>query len=106
MPVHNATIAATFDEIADLLDIQGANTFRVRAYRNAARTIGELGTDVKMLKERGTALTDIPSVDEDLARKIDEILESGKCGFLERLRKGCLRRSPSSSGSPDWDPSV
>ncbi len=87
MPVHNATIAAIFDEIADLLDIQGANTFRVRAYRNAARTIGELGTDVKKLEERGTALTDIPGIGEDLARKIDEILETGECQFLERLHK-------------------
>ena len=47
MPVVNATISAIFDEIADLLDIQGANPFRIRAYRNAARTIGELGIDVK-----------------------------------------------------------
>jgi DNA polymerase (family X) len=87
MPIHNATIAAIFDEIADLLDIQGANPFRVRAYRNAARTIGELGTDVKTLQERGTALTDIPGIGEDLAKKTMEILETGSCEFLERLRK-------------------
>jgi len=85
--IHNATIASIFEEIADLLDIQGANPFRVRAYRNASRTIGELGTDVKTLLERGTALTDIPGIGEDLARKIDEILRTGKCDFLERLRK-------------------
>jgi len=87
MPVVNATIAAIFDEIADLLDIQGANPFRVRAYRNAARTIGELGTDLKTLAERGTALTDIPGIGEDLSNKIREILGTGKCQFLERLRK-------------------
>jgi len=85
--IHNATIASIFEEIADLLDIQGANPFRVRAYRNASRTIGELGTDVKTLLERGTALTDIPGIGEDLAKKIDEILRTGKCEFLERLRK-------------------
>ncbi len=87
MPVVNATISAIFDEIADLLDIQGANPFRVRAYRNAARTIGELGTDVKTLMERGTALTDIPGIGEDLANKIGEIVATGKCQFLERLQK-------------------
>jgi DNA polymerase (family 10) len=87
MPVVNATIAAIFDEIADLLDIQGANPFRIRAYRNAARTIGELGTDLKTLAERGTALTDIPGIGEDLSNKIREIVETGKCQFLERLRK-------------------
>ena len=87
MAIHNATIASIFEEIADLLDIQGANPFRVRAYRNASRTIGELGTDVKTLLERGTAPTDIPGIGEDLARKINEILATGKCNFLERLRK-------------------
>ena len=39
MPVHNADIARVFDKIPDLLEIQGENPFRVRAYRNAARTI-------------------------------------------------------------------
>jgi DNA polymerase/3'-5' exonuclease PolX len=41
MPVHNAEIATAFDHLADLLEIEGANPFRVRAYRNAARTIGD-----------------------------------------------------------------
>ncbi len=87
MPVHNATIEAIFDEIADLLDIQGANPFRVRAYRNAARTIGDLGTDVKTLMERGTELTEIPGIGEDLAKKIQEIIETGRSEYLERLHK-------------------
>jgi DNA polymerase (family 10) len=87
VPVVNATISAIFDEIADLLDIQGANPFRVRAYRNAARTIGELGTDVKTLMERGTAATDIPGIGEDLANKINEIVQTGHCQFLEKQRK-------------------
>ena len=39
MPVHNADIAAIFEQIAELLELQGANPFRVRAYRNAARTV-------------------------------------------------------------------
>jgi len=87
MPVVNATISAIFDEIADLLDIQGANAFRVRAYRNAARTVGELGTDIKTLVERGTALTDLPGIGEDLANKIREIVETSNCQLLKRLRK-------------------
>ena len=36
MPIANADIAAIFDDIADLLEVQGANVFRVRAYRNAS----------------------------------------------------------------------
>jgi len=87
MPAVNAAISAIFDEIADLLDIQGANPFRVRAYRNAARTVGELGTDLVTLVEQGTALTDIPGIGEDLAKKIEEIVGTGKCEFLERQRQ-------------------
>jgi len=86
VPVHNATVTAIFDEIADLLDIQGANPFRIRAYRNAARTIGELGTDIKTFIERGNDLKDIPGIGEDLASKIREIVQTGRCAALERLR--------------------
>jgi DNA polymerase (family X) len=59
----------------------------VRAYRNAARSIGELGSDVTTLMQRGTTLTDIPGIGEDLAKKIQEIIETGKCEFLERLHE-------------------
>ena len=59
----------------------------MRAYRNAARSIGELGTDVDTLMQRGTTLTDIPGIGEDLAKKIQEIIETGKCEFLERLHE-------------------
>jgi DNA polymerase (family 10) len=44
--MHNAEIAQHFDELADLLEIQGANPFRVRAYRNAARIVGDLAEQV------------------------------------------------------------
>ncbi len=44
--MNNAHIAAVFDEVADLLEFQGANPFRVRAYRNAARTIRDLPESV------------------------------------------------------------
>jgi DNA polymerase (family 10) len=87
MAVTNATIAEIFDEIADLLDIQSANPFRIRAYRNAARTIGDLGTDVKTLMHRGMPLTDIPGIGEDLSNKITEIVNTGSCEFLKRLEK-------------------
>jgi len=87
MPVHNADIAAIFDEIADLLEIQGANPFRVRAYRNAARTVGEFGRDLATLIRKNQDLPKIPGIGEDLDRKIHEIASTGECGFLERLHK-------------------
>ncbi|MBI4293136.1 MAG: DNA polymerase/3'-5' exonuclease PolX [Betaproteobacteria bacterium] len=87
MPVHNADIARVFEEIADLLDIEEANPFRVRAYRNAARTLGELRLDVTAtLRERGE-LPKLPGIGEDLGNKIREIVETGTCGLLDRLRK-------------------
>ncbi|MFZ5594986.1 MAG: DNA polymerase/3'-5' exonuclease PolX [Pseudomonadota bacterium] len=87
MPIHNADIAAIFEEIANLLEIQGANLFRVRAYRNAARTVGDLGRDIKTLLEKGEDLTNLPGIGEDLAGKIKEIVDTGKCSMLDKLHK-------------------
>ena len=87
MPIHNADIAAAFEEIADLLEIQGANPFRVRAYRNAARTVGELGRNVAAMLEDGRELPKLPGIGADLAAKIHEIAETGKCSLLERLHR-------------------
>ena len=87
MPVHNADIAALFEEIADRLEIQGANPFRIRAYRNAARTLGELPREARSLLEKGEDLTRLPGIGDDLAAKIREIVDSGHCSLLDRLRR-------------------
>jgi DNA polymerase (family 10) len=74
--------------MGDLLEIQGANTFRVRAYRNASRTIRDLHeqlADVAADPERD--LDDIPSIGKDLAAKIRTLLDTGKLPQLEDLRK-------------------
>ena len=86
MPIHNADIAAIFEEIADLLEIQEANPFRIRAYRNAARTLGELSQDVRVLVEKGDDLKRLPGIGDDLSARIREIVATGHCSFLERLR--------------------
>ncbi|MDF9393324.1 MULTISPECIES: DNA polymerase/3'-5' exonuclease PolX [Methylococcus] len=87
MPIHNADIAAIFEEIADLLEIEGANVFRVRAYRNAARTLQELGRDVRAMLQKGEDLTALPGIGDDLAGKIREIAETGRCAALDKLHK-------------------
>lgn len=87
MPVHNADIAAIFEEIADLLEIESANVFRVRAYRNAARTLQELGKDVRTMVEKGDELTKLPGIGDDLANKIREIVETGHCSMLDKLHQ-------------------
>ena len=87
MPVHNADIAGTFEEIADLLDISDANPFRIRAYRNAARIVGEPQLDISAAIGRGEDLPKLPGIGEDLSNKIREIVTTGRCALLERLRK-------------------
>jgi DNA polymerase (family 10) len=86
MPIKNQAIAAVFDEIGDRLAIQGENDFRVRAYSNAARVLQGFGPDLREMVERGDDLTEIPGIGTDLAKKIREIVETGKCAFLEKLR--------------------
>ena len=87
MPRHNADIAAIFEEIADLLEIQGANPFRIRAYRNAVRILGELSEDVATMLDKGEDLTRLPGIGNDLAAKIKEIVSIGHCSLLDRLHK-------------------
>lgn len=86
MPIHNADIAAIFEEIAELLEIQDANPFRVRAYRNGARMIGELGREAAAIIESGQELPKIPGIGADLLAKIHEIVDTGHCHFLDELR--------------------
>ncbi|MDE2341834.1 MAG: DNA polymerase/3'-5' exonuclease PolX [Betaproteobacteria bacterium] len=87
MPVHNADIAAAFENIADLLEIQGANPFRIQAYRNAARTFAELPHEARELLAAGDDLTRLPGIGDDLAGKARELVDTGHCGVLDRLRK-------------------
>jgi DNA polymerase (family 10) len=87
MPVHNADIAAIFEEIADLLEIRNENPFRIRAYRNAARQVEGMGVALTDMVARGEDLTELPGIGADLAAKIQEIVETGHCQALEKLRK-------------------
>jgi DNA polymerase (family 10) len=83
----NADIAAAFEQIADLLELQDANPFRVRAYRNAARIVGEFKTDLAALAAAGQPLPKLPGIGPDLDAKIHEIAASGHLALLDRLRK-------------------
>jgi DNA polymerase (family 10) len=85
--MHNADIAAIFEEIADLLEIEGDNPFRIRAYRNAARTLCDLGHEVTTMLEQGEDLTELPGIGTDLAAKIAEIVATGTTPLLGKLCK-------------------
>jgi DNA polymerase (family 10) len=84
--MENLEIARIFDEVADLLEIQGANPFRVRAYRNAARTVQTLAVPVaSLLKKDPKALEALPGIGKDLAGKIQTIVETGELPLLKEL---------------------
>ena len=87
MAVHNADIAAVFEEIADLLEIQNENPFRIRAYRNAARQVEGMGVALADMVARDEDLTELPGIGDDLAAKIKEIVATGQCQALQKLRK-------------------
>ncbi|HPP53640.1 MAG TPA: DNA polymerase/3'-5' exonuclease PolX [Thermoguttaceae bacterium] len=84
----NAEIADVFDQIADLLEFQGANPFRVRAYRNAARTLRELTESLEqMVYNNPASLQEISGIGADLADKIALLVRTGSLPLLEELRE-------------------
>ena len=84
--MQNPDIARVFDEVADLLEIQDANPFRVRAYRNAARTIRDYPEPIaELVHSGGKDLTEIPGIGEDLAEKITDIVKTGELPLRKQL---------------------
>ena len=85
--MNNATIADALDEIADLLEFQAANPFRVRAYRNSALTIRNYAEQIATLAEQGSArLTEIDGIGADLAQKIVTLVHTGELTQLNELK--------------------
>lgn len=87
MPVFNSEVAAKFNELADLLEIQGENPFRIRAYRNAALLILNLPHEVADLITAKKDLTELPGIGKDLAEKITAIIQTGELPALVKLKK-------------------
>jgi len=87
MPASNIDIAIVFEQIADLLDVQGANFFRIRAYRIAARQLRSMAEDIAQCVKNGQDLSKLPAIGHNLAAKIIEIIESGNCSTLTTLKK-------------------
>jgi DNA polymerase (family X) len=84
--MENPEVAQVFEEVADLLDIQGANPFRVRAYRNAARTINDLSERLVDMAEDVKKLQGLDGIGKDLAEKITTILKTGDLPLRQELR--------------------
>ena len=86
VPVYNSDIADIFDEIADYLEIEGENPFRVRAYRNAAGSIRGLGSELKDMVSQNEDLTRLPGIGKELAAKITEYVTTGTVRALKKLQ--------------------
>jgi len=84
--MENREIADIFEEIADILDIQGENPFRIRSYRNAARAIGDMSESVAAMVREGKDIGAIPGIGKSIDEKIREIVATGKLKFLNELR--------------------
>jgi DNA polymerase (family 10) len=87
MPIHNNDVADIFDELANLLEIKGENPFRVRAYRNAARSVASLSRSVAELAAEEKGLDGLPGIGKDLADKIRTIVATKKLHLLEDMKK-------------------
>jgi len=85
--MHNAEIARKFHELADLLEIQDANPFRVRAYRNAANIVEGSSRPVEDMVAEGEDLSSIKGIGDDLAGKITELVKTGNLPQLQELQK-------------------
>jgi len=85
--VTNADIAAAFEHVADLLEYEGQNAFRIRAYRTAARTIGTLVEPLAGVRgDPNRRLTDLDGIGADLAAKIEVLLDTGRLPLLDELQ--------------------
>jgi DNA polymerase (family 10) len=83
--MDNRGVARCLHEIADLLDIKGENSFRIRSYRVAAETVENHGGDVVAMVRRGEDLKSLPGVGAGIAGKIQEIVEQGECAYQREL---------------------
>ncbi len=86
MPTRDANeaIADMFDTIADVLELQGDIPYRIRAYRNAARTIRDLPQPVEEIAQEGK-LEELPGIGKDLAAKIVEYLTTGRMAKYDEV---------------------
>ncbi len=83
--MENLEIARVLDDVADLLEIGEANPFRVRAYRNAARTVEAETVPLRKRLEEGADLTELPAVGKDIAGRIEELVRTGDLALLNEL---------------------
>jgi DNA polymerase (family 10) len=83
--LDNVEIARVLAEVADVLEIQGAEPFRIRAYRNAVRTIEVQTRPLPRMVADGAPLTDLPGIGKEMASHIREMVSTGTLALRDRL---------------------
>jgi len=83
--MRNSEIARVFQDIADLLELKKENIFKIRAYQKAVRSIENLPVEVEQLV-REDKLKEIPGVGEAIAKKITEMVTTGRLEYYEKLK--------------------
>jgi len=83
--MKNNEVANVFQDIADFLEMKGETPFKVRAYQKAVRSIEHLPVELEQLMKEGK-LREVPGVGEAIAKKITELLTTGRLEYYEKLR--------------------
>jgi len=84
--MQNAEIARLLGEVADLLEISAGNPFKVRAYRNAGRTVADYPDPLsELVKDEAFDLTDLPGIGGGIAKEITALLETGTLPQRQQL---------------------
>jgi DNA polymerase (family 10) len=86
--MNNAQIAATFELLADLLEFQSSNPFRIRSYRNSARIISDMSESIAtIVVESPQRLTKLDGIGKSIAEKCVTLVQTGGLPQLDELRK-------------------
>ena len=85
--MENTEIAKVLRDVGTLLEIDGANPFRVRAYENAARTVEPHAVPMRTMVESGAKLTDLPGIGKEMASHIQELVTTGALRVLQDLTR-------------------
>src|SRR5213594_412540 len=84
--MQNAEIARLLGEVADLLEISAGNPFKVRAYRNAARTVADHPDPIAELVAGGEFdLTDLAGIGDGIAKEITALVQTGTLPQRQQL---------------------
>lgn len=85
--MDNEKIAKTLEQMANLMEFQGANAFRLKAYRNGAKTIREFPESIAKLIENDEDLTQFDGIGKSVAQKCSELCETGRLEQMEQILK-------------------